>query len=168
MENTVLEKISPGPPEPGNLLRHRRPWRWRACVIPDWTMIVDTEHSPAGIESAAAQIAAAQGAGLTALAWANEISCTAALRLLDVGAQGWWSPAWRPWRKSGSWSGMPSSRLWGTGASAPPGTAAGATPPMRSPFPAIWETSNRGDAAAAPVRNCGLLSTLRRSPLWTV
>mgnify|MGYP002688808491 FL=1 len=51
-------------------------------------MIVDTEHSPAGIESAAAQIAAAQGAGLTALARANEISRTAVLRLLDVGAQG--------------------------------------------------------------------------------
>ncbi|MFR3922480.1 MAG: aldolase/citrate lyase family protein [Dysosmobacter welbionis] len=69
------------------------------------------------MESAAAQIAAAQGAGLTALARANEISRTAVLRLLDVGAQVWWSPAWRPWRKSGSWSGMPSSRLWGTGAS---------------------------------------------------
>ena len=51
-------------------------------------VIVDTEHSPAGIESAAAQIAAAQGAGLTALARANEISRTAVLRLLDVGAQG--------------------------------------------------------------------------------
>ena len=34
------------------------------------------------------QIAAAQGAGLTALARANEISRTAVLRLLDVGAQG--------------------------------------------------------------------------------
>ena len=74
-----FRKISPGPPEPGNLLRHRQP--------PGY-VIVDTEHSPAGIESAAAQIAAAQGAGLTALARANEISRTAVLRLLDVGAQG--------------------------------------------------------------------------------
>ena len=38
--------------------------------------------------SEGAQIAAAQGAGLTALARANEISRTAVLRLLDVGAQG--------------------------------------------------------------------------------
>ena len=67
-------------------------WRLRAADVYKRQglayVIVDTEHSPVGIESAAAQIAAAQGAGLTALARANEISRTAVLRLLDVGAQG--------------------------------------------------------------------------------
>lgn len=63
MENTVLEKFHQGRPEPGNLLAHRQPpaggepWRYTGLDY----VIVDTEHSPAGIESAAAQIAAAQG-----------------------------------------------------------------------------------------------------------
>lgn len=89
MENTVLQKFQKGLPSLGTFTAIGNPLAVESLRYTGLDyVIVDTEHSPAGIESAAAQIAAAQGAGLTALARANEISRTAVLRLLDVGAQG--------------------------------------------------------------------------------
>ena len=89
MENTVLEKFHQGRQSLGTFSAIGSPLAVESLRYTGLDyVIVDTEHSPAGIESAAAQIAAAQGAGLTALARANEISRTAVLRLLDVGAQG--------------------------------------------------------------------------------
>ena len=88
-ENTVLEKFHQGRQSLGTFSAIGSPLAVESLRYTGLDyVIVDTEHSPAGIESAAAQIAAAQGAGLTALARANEISRTAVLRLLDVGAQG--------------------------------------------------------------------------------
>ena len=161
MENTVLEKFHQGRQSLGTFSAIGSPLAVESLRYTGLDyVIVDTEHSPAGIESAAAQIAAAQGAGLTALARANEISRTAVLRLLDVGAQGVVVPCVE--------TGMPSSRLWGTGASAPPGTAAGATPPMRSPFPAIWRPATGRRCCCPSAKLWAAWSTLRRSPLWTV
>lgn len=89
MENTVLEKFHQGRQSLGTFSAIGSPLAVESLRYTGLDyVIVDTEHSPTGIESAAAQIAAAQGAGLTALARANEISRTAVLRLLDVGAQG--------------------------------------------------------------------------------
>ena len=89
MENTVLQKFREGRPSLGTFTALNNPLAVESLRYTGLDyVIVDTEHSPVGIESAAAQIAAAQGAGLTALARANEISRTAVLRLLDVGAQG--------------------------------------------------------------------------------
>ena len=147
MENTVLEKFHQGRQSLGTFSAIGSPLAVESLRYTGLDyVIVDTEHSPAGIESAAAQIAAAQGAGLTALARANEISRTAVLRLLDVGAQG----VVVPW------------------ASAPPGPAAGATPPMRSPFPAIWRPATGRRCCCPSAKLWAAWSTLRRSPLWTV
>ena len=89
MENAVLQKFREGRPSLGTFTVLNNPLAVESLRYTGLDyVIVDTEHSPVGIESAAAQIAAAQGAGLTALARANEISRTAVLRLLDVGAQG--------------------------------------------------------------------------------
>ena len=89
MENIVLQKFREGRPSLGTFTALNSPLAAESLRYTGLDyVIVDTEHSPVGIESAAAQIAAAQGAGLTALARANEISRTAVLRLLDVGAQG--------------------------------------------------------------------------------
>ena len=89
MENAVLKKFREGRPSLGTFTAIGNPLAVESLRYTGLDyVIVDTEHTPAGIESAAAQIAAAQGAGLTALARANEISRTAVLRLLDVGAQG--------------------------------------------------------------------------------
>lgn len=89
MENVVLQKFREGRPSLGTFTALNNPLAVESLRYTGLDyVIVDTEHSPVGIESAAAQIAAAQGAGLTALARANEISRTAVLRLLDVGAQG--------------------------------------------------------------------------------
>ena len=82
MENTVLEKFHQGRQSLGTFSAIGSPLAVESLRYTGLDyVIVDTEHSPAGIESAAAQIAAAQGAGLTALARANEISRTAVLRL---------------------------------------------------------------------------------------
>ena len=89
MENAVLKKSREGGRTLGTFVAMGSPLAVESLRYTGLDyVIVDTEHTPAGIESAAAQIAAAQGAGLTALARANEISRTAILRLLDVGAQG--------------------------------------------------------------------------------
>ena len=89
MKNAVLEKWRQGEKSLGTFAAMGSPLTVESLRYTGLDyVIVDTEHSPVGIESAAAQIAAAQGAGLTALARANEISRTAVLRLLDVGAQG--------------------------------------------------------------------------------
>ena len=88
MENAVLKKFREGRPSLGTFTAIGNPLAVESLRYTGLDyVIVDTEHTPAGIESAAAQIAAAQGAGLTALARANEISRTAVLRLLDVGVQ---------------------------------------------------------------------------------
>ena len=89
MRNTVLEKWRQGQPSLGTFVAMGSPLAVESLRYTGLDyVIVDTEHTPAAIESAALQIQAAQGAGLTALARANEISRTAVLRLLDVGAQG--------------------------------------------------------------------------------
>ena len=89
MENTVLKKFREGQPSLGTFVAMGSPLAVESLRYTGLDyVIVDTEHTPAAIESAALQIQAAQGAGLTALARANEISRTAVLRLLDVGAQG--------------------------------------------------------------------------------
>ena len=89
MRNTVLEKWRQGQPSLGTFTAIGSPLAVESLRYTGLDyVIVDTEHTPAGIDSAALQIQAAQGAGLTALARANEISRTAVLRLLDAGAQG--------------------------------------------------------------------------------
>ena len=89
MENTVLKKFRERQPSLGTFVAMGSPLAVESLRYTGLDyVIVDTEHTPAAIESAALQIQAAQGAGLTALARANEISRTAVLRLLDVGAQG--------------------------------------------------------------------------------
>ena len=89
MRNTVLEKWRQGQPSLGTFVAMGSPLAVESLRYTGLDyVIVDTGHTPAAIESAALQIQAAQGAGLTALARANEISRTAVLRLLDVGAQG--------------------------------------------------------------------------------
>lgn len=89
MENILLKKFEEGHPTLGTFTALNAPLAVESLRYTGLDyVIVDTEHTPVGIESAAAQIATAQGAGLTALARANEISRTAVLRLLDVGAQG--------------------------------------------------------------------------------
>ena len=89
MENIVLKKFREGRPSLGTFTDLNSPLAVQSLgyTALDY-VLVDTEHAPVGIESAAAQIMAAQGVGLTALARANEISRPAILRLLDVGAQG--------------------------------------------------------------------------------
>ena len=110
MENTVLEKFHQGRQSLGTFSAIGSPLAVESLRYTGLDyVIVDTEHSPAGIESAAAQIAAAQGAGLTALARANEISRTAVLRLLDVGAQGVVVPCAKLWA---AWSTLRRSPLW--------------------------------------------------------
>ena len=72
MENTVLEKFHQGRQSLGTFSAIGSPLAVESLRYTGLDyVIVDTEHSPAGIESAAAQIAAAQGAGLTALARAG-------------------------------------------------------------------------------------------------
>lgn len=116
MENTVLEKFHQGRQSLGTFSAIGSPLAVESLRYTGLDyVIVDTEHSPAGIESAAAQIAAAQGAGLTALAGPMRSPARQCCGCWTWVPRVWWSPAWRPWRKSGSWSGMPSSRLWGTG-----------------------------------------------------
>lgn len=51
-------------------------------------VIVDTEHGPVTIEGALRYVRAAEAAGLTPLVRVHEISRSAVLRALDVGAQG--------------------------------------------------------------------------------
>lgn len=58
-----------------------------ACTGLDY-VILDNEHSPMDTETTCAMVRAASGRGLTALARVREISRSAVLKLLDVGAQG--------------------------------------------------------------------------------
>ena len=72
MENIVLQKFREGRPSLGTFTALNSPLAVESLRYTGLDyVIVDTEHSPVGIESAAAQIAAAQGSGLTALARAN-------------------------------------------------------------------------------------------------
>jgi len=153
MENTVLEKFHQGRQSLGTFSAIGSPLAVESLRYTGLDyVIVDTEHSPAGIESAAAQIAAAQGAGLTALARANEISRTAVLRLLDVGAQGVVVPCVETVgagpvcqvRASGEPGLLPH-----------PGRRLGPRRPCGLHF-RLYGDQQPGDAAAAPVRNCGL------------
>ena len=136
MENTVLEKFHQGRQSLGTFSAIGSPLAVESLRYTGLDyVIVDTEHSPAGIESAAAQIAAAQGAGLTALARANEISRTAG------------SPGAGPVcqvRASGEPGLLPH-----------PGRRLGPRRPCGLHF-RLYGDQQPGDAAAAPVRNCGL------------
>ena len=142
MENTVLEKFHQGRQSLGTFSAIGSPLAVESLRYTGLDyVIVDTEHSPAGIESAAAQIAAAQGAGLTALARANEISRTAVLRLLDVGAQGVVVPCVETVEEVREL--------------VHPGRRLGPRRPCGLHF-RLYGNQQPGDAAAAPVRNCGL------------
>ena len=67
MENVVLQKFREGCPSLGTFTALNNPLAVESLRYTGLDyVIVDTEHSPVGIESAAAQIAAAQAAGLTA------------------------------------------------------------------------------------------------------
>ena len=71
MENTVLKKFREGQPSLGTFVAMGSPLAVESLRYTGLDyVIVDTEHTPAAIESAALQIQAAQGAGLTALALA--------------------------------------------------------------------------------------------------
>ena len=147
MENTVLEKFHQGRQSLGTFSAIGSPLAVESLRYTGLDyVIVDTEHSPAGIESAAAQIAAAQGAGLTALARANEISRTAVLRLLDVGAQGVVVPCVETVEEV--------RELVRYAKFAPLGNR-GFCRPCGLHF-RLYGDQQPGDAAAAPVRNCGL------------
>ena len=141
MENTVLEKFHQGRQSLGTFSAIGSPLAVESLRYTGLDyVIVDTEHSPAGIESAAAQIAAAQGAGLTALARVNEISRTAVLRLLDVGAQGVVVPCVETVEEVREL--VRYAKL-------------GPRRPCGLDF-RLYGDQQPGDAAAAPVRNCGL------------
>ena len=67
MENTVLQKFREGRPSLGTFTALNNPLAVESLRYTGLDyVIVDTEHTPAAIESAALQIQAAQGAGLTA------------------------------------------------------------------------------------------------------
>lgn len=169
MENTVLEKFHQGRQSLGTFSAIGSPLAVESLRYTGLDyVIVDTEHSPAGIESAAAQIAAAQGAGLTALARANEISRTAVLRLLDVGAQGVVVPCVETVEEVRELVRYAKFAPLGNRGFCPTRTAAGATPPMRSPFPAIWRPATGRRCCCPSAKLWAAWSTLRRSPLWTV
>ena len=167
MENTVLEKFHQGRQSLGTFSAIGSPLAVESLRYTGLDyVLVDTEHSPAGIESAAAQIAAAQGAGLTALARANEISRTAVLRLLDVGAQGVVVPCVETVEEVRELVRYAKFAPLGNRGFCP--TRAGATPPMRSPFPAIWRPATGRRCCCPSAKLWAAWSTLRRSPLWTV
>lgn len=170
MENTVLEKFHQGRQSLGTFSAIGSPLAVESLRYTGLDyVIVDTEHSPAGIESAAAQIAAAQGAGLTALARANEISRTAVLRLLDVGAQGVVVPCVETVEEVRELVRYAKFAPLGEPGLLPhPGRRAGATPPMRSPFPAIWRPATGRRCCCPSAKLWAAWSTLRRSPLWMV
>ena len=151
MENTVLEKFHQGRQSLGTFSAIGSPLAVESLRYTGLDyVIVDTEHSPAGIESAAAQIAAAQGAGLTALARANEISRTAVLRLLDVGAQGVVVPCVETVEEVRELVRYAKFAPLGN-----PGRRLGPRRPCGLHF-RLYGDQQPGDAAAAPVRNCGL------------
>lgn len=89
MKNKMLEKFLAGKNTLGTITHLNS-----ACGIeglgytPLDYVLIDMEHSPVDIESAAECIAAAQAACLTPLVRINEVSKSPILRLLDIGAQG--------------------------------------------------------------------------------
>ena len=169
MENTVLEKFHQGRQSLGTFSAIGSPLAVESLRYTGLDyVIVDTEHSPAGIESAAAQIAAAQGAGLTALARANEISRTAVLRLLDVGAQGVVVPCVETVEEVRELVRYAKFAPLGNRGFCPTRDGGWATPPMRSPFPAIWRPATGRRCCCPSAKLWAAWSTLRRSPLWTV
>lgn len=158
MENTVLEKFHQGRQSLGTFSAIGSPLAVESLRYTGLDyVIVDTEHSPAGIESAAAQIAARpQGAGLTALARANEISRTAVLRLLDVGAQGVVVPCVETVEEVRELVRYAKFAPLGNRGFCP--TRDGGLGPRRpcGLHFRLYGDQQPGDAAAAPVRNCGL------------
>ena len=157
MENTVLQKFREGRPSLGTFTALNNPLAVESLRYTGLDyVIVDTEHSPVGIESAAAQIAAAQGAGLTALARANEISRTAVLRLLDVGAQGVVVPCVETVDEVRELIQYAKFAPLGNRGFCPTRDGRLGSRRPRRPHPRLYGGLQPGDAAAAPVRDRGL------------
>ena len=89
MENTVLEKFHQGRQSLGTFSAIGSPLAVESLRYTGLDyVIVDTEHSPAGIESAAAQIAAAQGAGAEPEGGVGPVALHAGLARCAVGLGG--------------------------------------------------------------------------------
>ena len=169
MENAVLKKFREGRPSLGTFTAIGNPLAVESLRYTGLDyVIVDTEHTPAGIESAAAQIAAAQGAGLTALARANEISRTAVLRLLDVGAQGVVVPCVETVEEVRELVQYAKYTLLEPRILSHPGRAAGDMRPTRPPSRITWRPATGRRCCCPSARLRAVWSTSRRSPPWTV
>ena len=89
-------------------------------------VLIDTEHCAVGVEFLTAAITAADAAGITPLVRINEISRSTVLQPLDYGAQGLIVPAVETVEQVEELVRYAKFPRWATGATAPPGTAAGA------------------------------------------
>lgn len=88
MKNTVIEKFKKGEKSIGTFTQLKSATAVEALGYTDFDFVViDTEHTPVGIESAVEYVAAAQNAGLTPMVRVSGISRSPILRLLDAGAQ---------------------------------------------------------------------------------
>lgn len=88
MKNTVIEKFKKGEKSIGTFTQLKSATAVEALGYTDFDFVViDTEHTPVGIESAVEYVAAAQNAGLTPMVRVSGISRGPILRLLDAGAQ---------------------------------------------------------------------------------
>ena len=92
--NPLLEKAKTGRPVLGTFTHLKSPVAVEALGHSGLDyVLIDTEHCPAGIETVAACITAANAAGMVPLVRINEISRSAVLQPLDIGAQGLIVPA---------------------------------------------------------------------------
>lgn len=92
--NKVLEKYQAGIPSLGTFTHMKSTVAIEAMAYTGLDyVVIDTEHGPANIDFVAAAVTAADAAGVTPLVRINEISRSAVLQPLDVGAKGLIVPA---------------------------------------------------------------------------
>jgi 4-hydroxy-2-oxoheptanedioate aldolase len=88
MKNEILEKFKRGEKTIGTFTLLKSATAVEALGYTDFDFVViDTEHTSVGVESAVEYISAAQNAGLTPMVRVNGVSRSPILRLLDAGAQ---------------------------------------------------------------------------------
>lgn len=157
MENTVLEKFHQGRQSLGTFSAIGSPLAVESLRYTGLDyVIVDTEHSPAGIESAAAQIAAAQGAGLTALAGPMRSPARQCCGCWTWVPRVWWVPCVETVEEVRELVRYAKFAPLGNRGFCP--TRDGGLGPRRpcGLHFRLYGDQQPGDAAAAPVRNCGL------------
>lgn len=93
-KNLVLEKLTRGEPVLGTFFHSGSGLVMDAIGLSGMDyVIIDKEHSPIGVETAADMIRAAEARDLTPFVRIKEISRSSVLKLLDVGAKGLIVPA---------------------------------------------------------------------------